>query len=100
MREKVLFVPLLFFSLILFHPFIVNSQETPKNQGGQPEKPISIEHTDIIIRNISHEFTLSFKDPDLRQEYEGETIRVQVNGTRVPMEVVRGRASFTWEFSE
>ena len=100
MREKVLFVPLLFFSLILFHPFIVNSQETPENQGGQPGKPISIEHTDIIIRNISHEFTLSFKDPDFRQEYEGETIRVQVNGTRIPVEVVRGRASFTRKFSQ
>jgi len=100
MREKVLLAPLLFFSLIFFHPLIANSQESTDNQEGTPKEVISIDHTHIIIRNISHEFTLSFKDPDFRKEYEGKTIDVRVNGSLQQAKVVRGRASFTRQFSQ
>jgi len=100
MREKVLLAPLLFFSLIFFYPFIANSQEPSGNQEDHSEEAVSIEHTDIIIRNISHEFTLTFKDPDFRKEHEGKTIYVEVNDSRLPVKVVRGQASFTRKFME
>jgi len=100
MREKVLLALTGLFSLIFFTSFIVNSQEAPGSQTLQDGKMVSIDHTDIIIRNISHEFTLSFKDPDFRKEYEGKKIGVKVNDSLRMVKVVRGRATFSMQFPE
>lgn len=100
MSGKVFFIPFLLFSLIFLISIPASSQETLEAPQEQANKDFSLEHSKIIVRNISHEFTLSFKDPAFRKEYEGKKIHVRVNDSLHPARVVRGRASFTRPFSK
>ena len=101
MRDKVFIGPLLLFSLIFIgsiHAYGTGQQAPSTSQNIQPAD-VSIEHTDIIIRNIPHEFTLTFKDPAFRKQHEGKKIDVGVNDTTYTVKVVRGKVSFSRKFS-
>jgi len=100
MREKVFYFPLFLFSLTFFlsHPSF--SQQTDLSSSGQQQKPISVEHTDIIIKTIPHEITLSFKDADFRSAYEGRQVDIEVNGETRSLKVKRGKVHFSHKFNQ
>jgi len=100
MREKVFFFPVVLFSLFFFLSFPSFSQQESEPSDEPAQELIAVEHTDIIVRDIAHDFTLSFKDPGFRKRYEGKKIDILVNGETKTLKVIRGKVSFSEKFME
>ena len=98
MREKAAIALFLLISLIANFSSPLYSQPSDSTRVSDRDPAITIEHTEIIIRNISHEITLSFKDPALRKQYEGKQVDIGVNDSVRSVKVVRGRATFEKKF--
>ena len=100
MREKVSGLPLFLFSLLLFISHLSYSQQTDPSLSNEAQKPISVEHTDIIIKTIPHEITLSFKDPEFRKTFEGKQVDIEVNGETRSLKMTRGKVHFSKKFTQ
>ncbi len=94
MKEKVRLPILIALFFILIAPFstLCSSEKNTENL-------LEIEHTDIIIKNIDHQFTLVFKDQKFIKQHEGKKITIRVNEEPKEVKIRRGKATFTQQFS-
>jgi Na+/H+ antiporter NhaC len=90
--------------ILLLFIFLFNSSplfsQQPDNSPDIGPNDIRIEHSNIVVRSIQHQFTLIFKNEDFRRLYEGKKIKIHVNGQPVNTKIEKGRTTFSKKFSE
>ncbi|MCB2194760.1 MAG: Na+/H+ antiporter NhaC family protein [Bacteroidetes bacterium] len=64
------------------------------------QNDISVEMTDVIVKNIETDIKLVFKDQEFRKRFEGYPITIKVNDKPVVVRVVKGNATFTYKFTK
>jgi Na+/H+ antiporter NhaC len=64
------------------------------------QNDISVEMTDVIVKNIETDIKLVFKDQEFRKRFEGYPITIKVNDKPVVVRVVKGNARFTYKFTK
>lgn len=88
------------FSLLIFINLPAVSNQPQDTTLITDSKDLEVEHTDIFVKNIEHEFNLIFKNPDFIRENEGKEIEVNINGEPETLTLFKGKASFQKRFTE
>src|SRR6056297_1068164 len=83
--------------------FIIPSFASEQPETSEPNlrhDDVRIEMTDIIVKNIETSIKIYFKDPDIRQTYEGYPVTVYINGEPIVVRVIKGAATIKYKFTK
>ena len=94
-----IFSLLILILLVFFHSSTYAIEQQENEIEINPED-VDVQHTNIFITNISHEFELKFKHPEFRKKFEGKQIEFFVNGEKVESKIVKGKVKFSKKFKE